>query len=90
MQASDRKAGGVERACADAMEAAGARDRMGQTFPAIVVDHADNSGRSALVQLQDPAVLARADGEAELGTDVTVRLVEAQIASGTVRFEIVP
>ena len=63
---------------------------MGQTFPAIVVDLGGNSGRSALVQLQDPAVLARADGEAELGTDVTVRLVEAQIASGTVRFEIVP
>jgi RNase II-type exonuclease len=65
-------------------------DRVGQTFPAIVVDLSSNSGRSAVVQLQDPAVLARADGEAELGNDVTVRLVEAQIASGTVRFEMVP
>lgn len=90
MQASDRKAGGVERACADAVEAAVLEDRVGQTFPAIVVDLSSNSGRSAVVQLQDPAVLARADGEAELGTDVTVRLVEAQIASGMVRFEIVP
>jgi len=90
MQASDRRASGVERACADAVEAAVLEDRVGQTFPAIVVDVGGNSGRSAVVQLQDPAVLARADGEAELGTDVTVRLVEAQIASGTVRFEIVP
>ncbi len=73
MQASDRKAGGVERACADAVEAAVLEDRVGQTFPAIVVDLGGNSGRSAVVQLQDPAVLARADGEAELGTDVTVR-----------------
>jgi len=33
-------------------------------------------------------VLARADGEAELGSEVIVRLVEAEIATGTVRFAI--
>ena len=45
--------------------------------------------RQAVVQVQEPAVLARADGQAELGAAVTVRLVEAEIASSTVRFEIV-
>ena len=60
------------------------------TFPASVVD-LDGTGerRQAVVQVQEPAVLARADGQAELGAAVTVRLVEAEIASGTVRFEIV-
>lgn len=90
MAASDRRAGAVERGCADAVEAAVLRDRVGDTFPASVVD-LDGTGerRQAVVQVQEPAVLARADGQAELGAAVTVRLVEAEIASGTVRFEIV-
>jgi exoribonuclease R len=87
MQASDKLAGAVERACADAVEAAALEDRVGQTFDAVVVDKREKG--DALVQVQEPAVLASADGEAELGTHVRVRLTEATIATSTVRFEIV-
>ena len=67
----------------------GLEDRVGDTFPAGVVDLNGTGERQAVVQVQEPAVLARADGQAELGAAVTVRLVEAEIASSTVRFEIV-
>ena len=87
MAASDQQAGAVERACADAVEAAVLEDRVGEVFDAMVVDLSGKRG-AALVQVQEPAVLANADGQAELGTAVTVRLVEAE-SRGTVRFEIV-
>jgi exoribonuclease R len=86
MAASDKKADAVERACADAVEAAALADRVGEEFDAMVVDQRDK-GR-ALIQIDDPAVLAKASGEAELGTWVKVRLVEATVATGTVRFDI--
>nr|WP_270887927.1 RNB domain-containing ribonuclease [Pedococcus sp. 5OH_020] len=87
MAASDKVAGGVERGCADAVEAAALEDRVGEVFDAMVVDKREN-GR-ALVQLQDPAVLANAEGESELGTSVRVELVEATVSTGTVRFRVV-
>jgi hypothetical protein len=89
MAASDRRAGAVERACADAVEAAALEDRVGQAFPASVVDLNGKGGRRQVtVQVREPAVLARADGEAGLGAEVTVRLVQAEIATSTVRFAI--
>jgi exoribonuclease R len=88
MQASDRRAGAVERACADAVEAATLEDRVGEDFEATVVDLNGKDDRQAVVLLREPAVVARADGVAELGTEVTVRLAEAEIATSTVRFEI--
>ncbi|KRF24623.1 RNB domain-containing ribonuclease [Phycicoccus sp. Soil803] len=87
MAASDKVAHGVERACADAVEAAALEDRVGEVFEAMVVDKREKGG--AVVQIQDPAVLANADGQNELGTAVQVRLTEATVATGTVRFEIV-
>jgi exoribonuclease R len=87
MAASDKVANGVERACADAVEAAALEDRVGEVFDAMVVDKREKGG--AVVQVQDPAVLANADGQNELGTAVKVRLTEATVATGTVRFEIV-
>ena len=87
MAASDKVAHGVERACADAVEAAALEDRVGEVFDAMVVDKREKGG--AVVQIQDPAVLANADGQNELGTAVKVRLTEATVATGTVRFEIV-
>jgi exoribonuclease R len=89
MAASDRRTSAVERACADAVEAAVLQDRVGQAFPASVVDlNGKGEHRTATVQVLEPAVLARADGDAELGAEVTVRLVEAEIATSTVRFAI--
>jgi exoribonuclease R len=87
MSASDKVANGVERACADAVEAAALEDRVGEVFDAMVVDKREKGG--AVVQIQDPAVLANADGQNQLGTEVKVRLTEATISTGTVRFEIV-
>jgi exoribonuclease R len=87
MGAADKVANGVQRACADAVEAADLEDRVGEVYDAMVVDQREK-GRS-VVQIQDPAVLAHADGEAQLGTWVKARLVEATVATGTVRFEIV-
>ena len=88
MAASDKVAGAVERACADAVEAATLQHRVGEVFDAVVVDLRDN-GEGALVQVQDPAVLSKAAGAGELGTRVKVELVEATVATGTVRFRIV-
>ena len=66
MAASDKVANGVERACADAVEAAALEDRVGEVFDAMVVDKREKGG--AVVQIQDPAVLANADGQNQLGT----------------------
>lgn len=87
MSTSDKVASGVERGCADAVEAAVLEDRVGEVFDAMVVDQREKGG--AVVQIEDPAVLANADGQSELGTAVKVRLTEATVATGTVRFEIV-
>jgi exoribonuclease R len=87
MAASDKVASAVERGCADAVEAAALEDRVGQEFDAMVVDQREK-GR-AVVQVQDPAVLATATGDHELGTRVRVRLTEATVATSTVRFAIV-
>ncbi|WP_461021791.1 RNB domain-containing ribonuclease [Thalassiella azotivora] len=84
MSASDRVAGALERAAVDAAEAAVLRRDVGRTFPAVVVEVV--KGDRGLVQVTDPPVLAACDGALELGTEVTVRLTEADPVSRTVRF----
>ena len=88
MATSDKVASGVERGCADAVEAAALEDRVGDVFDAMVVDRRDNG--TAMLQIQDPAVLATAHGAGELGTWVKARLTEATVATGTLRFQTVP
>ncbi len=90
MAASGQRAGAVERACTDAVEAAVLAHRVGEVFDAVVVD-ANRSGLD--LQLTDPAVSARADGEATPGDRVRAELVRADLAEHTVRFavrEVVP
>lgn len=87
MAASDKVAGAVERACADAVEAAALEDRVGAVFDAMVVDKRQKGG--AVIQVQEPAVLANAEGENQLGTNVRAKLIEATVSTGTVRFQIV-
>ena len=82
---SDRRAGALERASLDAAEAIVLADRVGQQFEAVVVDVADD-GDSALVQLLDPAVLAKADGRLQLGAAVTVVLDAVDPEKRTARF----
>jgi len=48
----------------------------------------NGSGPSGIVQIAEPAVTARCDGELESGTKVRVRLVRAEIASREIRFEL--
>jgi membrane protein implicated in regulation of membrane protease activity len=50
----------------------------------MVIDTDERGG--GLVQLADPAVIARCDGELPLGERVTVRLVQADPAARAVRF----
>jgi exoribonuclease R len=88
MKSSDQVASQVERKCADAVEAAALEDRVGEVFDAMVVDKRENG--EAVVQIADPAVIANAAGQAELGTWVKVRLAEATVSTGTVRFEVTP
>lgn len=84
MAAASRRAGAAERACVDLVEAYLLRERIGQEFGATVIDVDERGG--GLVQLADPAVIARCDGELPLGEQVTVRLVRAEPATREVRF----
>ncbi len=79
MATADRRAGSVERACTDAVEAAVLATRVGQEFDAVAVD--DDA-----VQLREPAVLAPVEGGVEPGAQLRVRLVEADVARRVVRF----
>jgi exoribonuclease R len=79
MREADRRAGSVERACTDAVEAAVLAPRVGETFDAVAVD--DNA-----VQILDPAVLAAVEGKLEPGKTVRVTLVEADVRRRVVRF----
>jgi exoribonuclease R len=86
MAASDRQARAVERACTDAVEAAVLERRVGEVFDAVVVDRQERGG--VVVQIADPAVGAKATGEAGLGDRVRVRLVEADIMRHRVAFAV--
>lgn len=87
MSSSGRRAGAVERACVDLVEAFLLRERIGQAFDAMVID-ADDQGDGGQVQVMDPAVIARCDGRLPLGERVTVRLTQADPATREVRFSL--
>lgn len=71
MAEGDRRASAVERACTDAVEAAVLSSHVGQALPGSVVDL---NGRGVpVVQVLEPAVVAAAEGTAQLGDRVTVR-----------------
>jgi exoribonuclease R len=87
MAESDRRAGGVERACTDAVEAAELQPSVGQTLEGIVVD--DLREKGVVVQLALPAVVHKATGRAEAGSSVKVRVDAAEIETGTVTLSLV-
>jgi len=82
MRTGTHKASAVERASTDAVEAAVMTARVGETFPAVVVDQ--GSKVAVVVQLSDPAIVGQARGVAELGAQVGVRCDGADISTGTV------
>ena len=91
MQESARRANQYERAVLALVEAAVLHKHVGQTFPGVVVqvDHEDE--KKGDVVIQEPAIEAHvtASTNLPLGTDVHVKLVEADVDSRTVRFELV-
>jgi exoribonuclease R len=87
MAASDHRAHEVDRAVVDATEAWLLSGRVGEVFDALVLDAEDNR---ALVLLDAPAVRATCSGKnLPEGDHIRARLVEADVASRTVRFDAV-
>jgi exoribonuclease R len=95
MAVSDRLAAQVERACNDQVEAWLLADRIGERFDAIVLRSSDTepadgsaSSGSGDVFITDPPVLARCFGTGlQEGSEIEVRLIEADPTTRTVRFE---
>jgi len=85
MRSTDQKAAQVDHACTDTVEAAILAHRVGETFAAYVVDKDD---KHLTVQLVDLAVTGKATGDAAEGDQVQVELLEADIATHTVKFEL--
>ncbi len=86
MAASDRRTRAVERAAVDAVEAWVLRDRVGETFPAVVVDADEDRGT---VVLDEVAVRGRCEGAAlRAGTRVPVQLQEADVAGRRIVFRL--
>ena len=86
MKESRRRAGELERRTVDFVEAVVLAPRVGETFEAVVIEAGEKSGT---VQLKDPAVVAQcACPRLELGSEVRIRLVEAETDRGRLRFEV--
>ncbi|WP_413316394.1 RNB domain-containing ribonuclease [Agrococcus sp. 1P02AA] len=83
MRSSGQVAGTLERESIDVVEIAVLRDRVGDAFDAVVVD-ARKDG--ATIQLIDPPTEASCATDAQPGERITVRLVEADLASRRLRF----
>ena len=77
--------GSLDRGIFDLVEAALLTNRVGQTFTGLVTA-VDESKDRVRVQLTDPAVVAYADGQAELGDEVIVRLQDAKVQTRSVEF----
>jgi hypothetical protein len=91
LKKSDQLANAVARASIDATEAAILADRVGEKFPAVVVEAAVDGGerrrsRGAVVQVLEPAVVAELEGDADLGAELEAELVRADIGTGKVLF----
>jgi exoribonuclease R len=90
MHAADQKAHEYENAVLDLVEAAVLHPHVGETFRGVVVQADEDDPRRGAVVLQEPAVEAPVTSAERLpvGSDVEVRLVEADPHTRTVRFEL--
>ena len=77
-----RRGGKVDRACIDAVEAAVLDSHIGEDFAAVGLDE-------DTIQLAEPAVVARCQGDIPIGKRLQATLVHADIHDG-VRFEVSP
>src|SRR5664279_3890031 len=87
MAQSDARAKKYERGIIDLLEALVLSTRVGQTFTGTVVE-IGKDGTGGVVVIEDLAVEARVTGQVRLGAEMTVRLVTADTATGTVKFEV--
>ncbi|MGW5635311.1 RNB domain-containing ribonuclease [Streptomyces sp. NPDC003832] len=88
MAEGSRRAGAVERACVDLVEAALLKDRVGDVFDGCVVDIDDHEPTAGTVQLETPAVIGRLEGPypLPLGERIRARLTQVDLGTGRVRF----
>ena len=87
MERSNRHAQQYEAGIVSTVEAAVLKTSVGDVFDAVVVDVDEHEG-GGIVQLLEPAVTARCEGELPLGERVRVRLTLADVAKRQVRFEL--
>jgi exoribonuclease R len=85
MDRSNRRAQQYEAGIVSAVEAAVLQHSVGQVFDAVVVEVDEKDG-GGVVQLLEPAVTARSQGDLPLGERVRVRLTLADVAKRQVRF----
>ena len=84
MGRSDQRAGQLDAASVDRVEAALLHGHEGSEFSAVVLGA---RGGAARIQLIDPPIAARVSGvTADAGSTVALRLDRADIATGTVTF----
>jgi exoribonuclease R len=90
MQRSGQRAKAYERAVLDLVEAGVLADRLGEEFEAVVVSVDEKDPTRGVAMVKEPGVEApvTSDSELPLGTDVTVRLVTADIAARAVEFRL--
>lgn len=92
MSASSRRANRYERAILDLMEATVLRHRVGEMFDGMVVDLNDRDPREGEVVIAAPAIeaplVSSGDRPLPLGTEVAVRLAEADPSERRIRFEL--
>ena len=74
MRAANSRAGALDRAVVDHIEALVLSSSVGETLDAVVVDH---RGEGSVLLFPEPAVVASVDGELTLGDAVRVRIVSA-------------
>ncbi|MGW6736302.1 RNB domain-containing ribonuclease [Streptomyces sp. NPDC055013] len=88
MAEGTRRAGTVERACVDLVEAALLEDRVGEVFDGWVVEVEERQPTVGTVQLEAPAIIGRIEGTdpLPLGERLRVRLTQADPEAPKVRF----
>ncbi|HCT79928.1 MAG TPA: ribonuclease II [Micromonosporaceae bacterium] len=88
MSSTDRIANAAERGAVDLVEATMLANRVGETFPAVVLE-SDQKRPLATIAVTDPVVRARCDGRLVAGSRITARLTVADVIKRQVRFEAV-
>ncbi|MGH3508848.1 MAG: RNB domain-containing ribonuclease [Nocardioidaceae bacterium] len=91
MSESDRMAHRYEHAVLDLVEAGVLTKQVGNSFSGVVVQVDDQNAEHGEVVIQEPAIEASvsSDKPLPLGTDVTVKLTQADITQRLVRFTLV-